>query len=71
MTRLGAILGMLSGAVTVILYKNFLSVYFEIYEIVPGFLIASLVIVLVSLFQPVREGTKETFTKMQEELKKL
>ncbi len=71
MTRLGAILGMLSGAVTVILYKNFLSVYFEIYEIVPGFLIASLVIVLVSLFQPVREGTKEAFTKMQEELKKL
>lgn len=70
MTRLGAILGMLSGAITVILYKNFLSVYFDIYEIVPGFLVASLVIVLVSLFQPVREGTKEAYETLQEELKK-
>ncbi|MGP1449924.1 MAG: sodium/proline symporter PutP [Wolinella sp.] len=70
MTRLGAICGMLSGAVTVILYKNFISPYFDIYEIIPGFLMASFAIVFVSLFQPVREGTKEAFTTLQEELKR-
>ena len=70
MTRLGAILGMLSGAVTVILYKNFLAIYLDLYEIIPGFLVASLVIVFVSLFQPVREGTKETFMELEKELAK-
>lgn len=72
MTRMGAIAGMLTGAVVVVVYKNFLAkiLDFPIYEIVPGFICASLAIVIVSLMQPVREGTKKTFNKMLAEINK-
>ncbi|PAF41284.1 sodium/proline symporter PutP [Helicobacter sp. 11S02596-1] len=70
MTRLGAIAGMVTGAVVVILYKNFGVAYFEIYEIVPGFLCASIAIVLVSFTQKVRPGTKEAFETMLKEIHK-
>lgn len=46
MTRNGALAGMLTGAATVILWKHTGS---ALYEIVPGFLIATAAIVLVSL----------------------
>ncbi|MCG4241803.1 sodium:proline symporter, partial [Campylobacter jejuni] len=39
MTRVGAILGMITGAATVVLWKNFANS--GLYEIVPGFLAAS------------------------------
>lgn len=70
MTRAGAISGMIAGAVTVVVYKNFLNSMFPIYEIVPGFIVASLAIVLVSLTQPVRPGTKEAFNTMLKEINK-
>ena len=69
MTRMGAIAGMITGAVVVALHNNFLYAYFPIYEIVPGFVCASLAIVIVSLMQPVRPGTKEAFDKMMVEMK--
>ncbi|MDU7693456.1 MAG: sodium:proline symporter [Helicobacter sp.] len=69
MTRLGAILGMLTGAIIVVVYKNFLSQFFPIYEIIPGFIGASIVIVIVSLLQPVRPGTKEAFNSMLDNIK--
>lgn len=70
MTRLGAILGMITGAVVVVLYKNILAelLDFPIYEIVPGFVCASVVIVLVSLTQPVRPGTKKAYETMLKHL---
>lgn len=64
MTRAGAIAGMVGGACSVVIYKNFLFSYFPIYEIVPGFMIASILIIFVSLLQPVREGSKKAFETM-------
>jgi sodium/proline symporter len=48
----GAIAGMLSGGVMVVLWKEVissLSAYFAIYELLPAFLISSIAIVIVSL----------------------
>ncbi|MDW4574726.1 sodium/proline symporter PutP [Atlantibacter hermannii] len=47
MTRNGALVGMIIGAVTVIVWKQF--AWFGLYEIIPGFIFASLGIVVVSL----------------------
>lgn len=69
MTRMGAIAGMVVGAVVVVVHNNFLYKYFPIYEIVPGFVCASLAIIIVSLMQPVRQGTKDAFDKMMVEMK--
>ncbi|STQ86586.1 sodium:solute symporter family transporter [Helicobacter muridarum] len=69
MTRMGAIAGMVIGAVVVVIHNNYLYEYFPIYEIVPGFVCASLAIIIVSLMQPVRKGTKEAFDKMMAEMK--
>ncbi|MWV63143.1 sodium:proline symporter [Helicobacter saguini] len=69
MTRMGAICGMLTGAIVVVVWKNFIYQYIPLYEIVPGFVCASIVIVCVSLLQPVRPGTKEAFDKMMSEMK--
>ena len=48
-TRNGALLGMISGAVTVIVWKQISGGIFDMYEILPGFLICSAVIYGVSL----------------------
>jgi len=47
MTRNGALAGMIIGAVTVIVWKQF--AWFGLYEIIPGFIFASLGIAVVSL----------------------
>lgn len=47
MTRNGALAGMLTGGITVLVWKQF--AWFGLYEIVPGFLFALLAIVAVSL----------------------
>ncbi|MAM93620.1 MAG: sodium/proline symporter PutP [Parvibaculum sp.] len=49
MTRNGALAGMLTGAVTVIVWKQLSGGLFEVYEILPGFILASAAIMLVSL----------------------
>lgn len=48
MTRNGALVGMIVGAVTVIAWKNLMG-WTELYEIIPGFLLASICIFVVSL----------------------
>lgn len=48
MTTYGALAGMLVGAITVIVWKNTMA-DFGLYEIVPGFILATLSIVVVSL----------------------
>lgn len=70
MTRMGAVTGMVVGAMVVVLYKNFGNKYFEVYELLPGFICASVVIIVVSLLQPVRTGTKEAFETMLKEISK-
>ncbi|HEF9355604.1 TPA: sodium/proline symporter PutP [Campylobacter coli] len=70
MTRVGAILGMITGAVMVVLWKNYLAELFNfpIYEIVPGFVAASAVIIIASLLTQVRPGTKAAYERMLKEL---
>lgn len=70
MTRMGAIAGMITGALVVILHKNFFKVYFPIYEMIPAFICASIAIILVSYLQKPREGTKKAFETMLNEIKK-
>ncbi|EKO4605785.1 sodium/proline symporter PutP [Campylobacter coli] len=70
MTRIGAILGMITGVVMVVLWKNYLAELFNfpIYEIVPGFVAASAVIIIASLLTQVRPGTKAAYERMLKEL---
>ncbi|EAL1123311.1 sodium/proline symporter PutP [Campylobacter coli] len=70
MTRIGAILGMITGAAVVVLWKNYLAEFFNfpIYEIVPGFVAASAVIIIASLLTQVRPGTKAAYERMLKEL---
>lgn len=70
MTRIGAILGMITGAAVVVLWKNYLAELFNfpIYEIVPGFVAASTVIIIASLLTKVRPGTKAAYERMLKEL---
>ncbi len=49
MTGAGALAGIITGGTTVIVWKQFTGGIFELYEIIPGFLLSALVIVAVSL----------------------
>jgi sodium/proline symporter len=51
MTRNGALAGMLVGAITVIVWKQF--GWLGLYEIIPGFLFSALAIVVFSLLDKV------------------
>ena len=60
MTRNGALAGMLVGGITVLIWKQF--EWFGLYEIVPGFLFASLAIIAVSLWDsPPRKEITDDF----------
>lgn len=48
MTRNGALAGMLTGAITVVIWGNLEGGLFDLYELAPGFLLGLLAIVLVS-----------------------
>ncbi len=69
MTRNGALAGMLTGAITVIVWKQ--GGYLGLYEIIPGFIFASIAIVAFSLFGPKPTNTmREVFDKVDAEIKK-
>lgn len=68
MSRIGAIAGMLTGAIVVVFYKNIFSAYLPIYEIVPGFILASLAIIVFSLMFPARLNVKASFMEMTKKL---
>lgn len=57
MTYKGAIAGVVSGGIVVLLWKQLSGGLFELYEIVPGFLISSVAIVLVSLLDKTPSNT--------------
>ncbi|WP_214849251.1 sodium/proline symporter PutP [Exiguobacterium sp. s193] len=71
MTKQGALAGIISGAVTVILWVQ-LNLSDTLYEMVPGFFTSLLFTVIVSLLtkQPV-DAVKEEFNDMEEELKEI
>ncbi|TKX34702.1 sodium/proline symporter PutP [Campylobacter taeniopygiae] len=66
MTKFGAIAGMISGALVVVLWKN--CVDSNLYEMIPGFLTASLVIIFGSLLTKVSSGSKMAYEKMLNEI---
>ncbi len=49
LTRNGTLAGMVVGAVTVIVWKNLTGGFFDLYEILPGFILCALVAIVVSL----------------------
>ncbi len=74
MTRAAAFAGMITGAATVLLWI-YLPVQIEgqslsqwMYEIVPGFVLSSIAIVVVSKFTQPRESVQVTFAKFEEAL---
>ena len=66
MTRNGALAGMLVGALTVILWKNFLG-HLGLYEIIPGFIFATIAILL---FSKVGNGPSASMIKRFDEAEK-
>ena len=52
MTALSAVVGMLLGAVTVVVWLNLNGRIFDLYEILPGFAFASVAIITISLLKP-------------------
>lgn len=68
MTSLSAIIGMLLGAITVVVWSNLNGGLFDLYEIVPGFVLASLAIVVVSLL---RANSEESSLQLYDSAKSL
>jgi len=64
MTRNAAVAGMLIGAITVLVWSNISGGIFDVYEILPGFLFASLAIIGVSVLMP--EVSTETLQQYDE-----
>ncbi|PHM39318.1 sodium/proline symporter [Xenorhabdus mauleonii] len=62
MTRNGALAGMLVGAITVLVWMEYR--WFELYEIIPGFIFATIAIVVVSLLG--KEPSKATQQRFEE-----
>ena len=67
MTAASAIAGMIVGAVTVVVWSNLKGGLFDLYEIVPGFALASLVIVIITLLKPATdEQALNTFEEVEQ-----
>ncbi|MDG1080877.1 MAG: sodium/proline symporter PutP [Porticoccaceae bacterium] len=65
MTSQGALAGVLVGAVTVIVWSQLSGGLFDVYELVPGFILSSIAVVLVSLRSPaVRDAVGIQFDDM-------
>lgn len=62
--KYGVLAGIISGGLTVIIWNNFLA-FTGLYEIIPGFLLSSLVILIVSYFGP------ETDPQIKEEFEEV
>ena len=64
-TKLGALAGMIVGSATIFIVKNYISIEGEyFYELLPGFILAFVAIVVVSLFT--RKPSEETLAKFDE-----
>jgi sodium/proline symporter len=64
MTRNGALAGLIVGAVTVVVWKQLTGGLFDLYEIVPGFVLGWIVIMVVSILD------KEPSQEIQEEFER-
>ncbi|NES10277.1 sodium:proline symporter, partial [Pseudomonas laurentiana] len=68
MTRNGALAGILVGAITVVVWKHFSLL--GLYEIIPGFILGALAILLVSNLGRPSQGMVARFEKADEAFKK-
>tara|TARA_B110000858_G_scaffold193768_1_gene246902 strand:- start:642 stop:2111 length:1470 start_codon:yes stop_codon:yes gene_type:complete len=67
MTAVSAIAGMIVGAVTVVVWSNLGGGVFELYEILPGFALASVVIVIISTLKPAADAQAlNTFEEVEQ-----
>ena len=70
MTAASAIAGMIVGAVTVVFWSNMSGGLFELYEIVPGFALASVVIVIITMLRPATDAQAlNTFEEVEQLVK--
>jgi len=70
MTAASAIAGMIVGAVTVVVWSNLSGGLFDLYEIVPGFALASVVIVIISTLKPASDAQAlNTFEEVEQLVK--
>lgn len=67
-TKEGAIAGMIMGALTVIVYKQLKGGWFDIYELLPAFIVSWLAIIVVSKFTTESENAKVTFDEVHAKL---
>ncbi|MRG87409.1 sodium/proline symporter PutP [Salinibacillus xinjiangensis] len=65
-TAVGAIVGMIAGAVTVVVWANIKGGIFELYEIVPGFLLNLVLAVVLSLATSPKPEMEEEFEKARQ-----
>ena len=66
MTAASAIAGMIVGAVTVVVWSNMSGGLFDLYEIVPGFALASVIIVIITMLKPATDAqTLNTFEEVE------
>ncbi len=68
-TKEGAIAGMITGALTVIIYKQLEGGVFDLYELLPGFVMSWIAIVIVSRFTTESENAKVIFDEVHAKLK--
>jgi sodium/proline symporter len=68
MNRWGALAGILSGGMTVVVWKPLQGGLFDLYEIVPGFIISLIMILLVSRFTGLRSGVSGSVERNPEPL---
>ncbi|MDK7179015.1 sodium:proline symporter, partial [Micrococcus luteus] len=65
LTAKGALIGMIVGAATVLLWKNYVDS--QLYEIVPGFILCGLAAIVVSLIDKKPSATMlQTFDKVNQ-----
>ena len=69
-TKGGAIAGMISGAITVIIWKQLAGGIFEVYELLPGFIIATFCILIFSKKSKVSQESIDAFNEMHASLNK-
>lgn len=68
-TRWGALVGIVLGAATVVIWGNMEGGIFDLYEIVPGFILNLLAAVIISLLSKPSPEMKKEFDEVQAQLK--
>jgi len=63
MSRNGAIAGIIVGAATVVIWKQLSGGMFDMYEILPGFILCALTIIVVSMMTPPSAAVTEQFDR--------